>query len=351
MTFICGYIYNESVHIIADSAVTYINQDVSPISVQNSLGEITIANDGEFVFENAQKIYNLRNRLLVTFAGADKEGFAVIQQLNYELLRTEENCIEKVLCHFFMTLDNSVNHFIIGFYENDKPHLLYYLGPHKWDISCNNDAFVTGGERAPEIRQSFLEMLFNIDGYVTNSKILSILITVAISSSVVNRTFNNGIGGFFNGAYIKSSGVYWVDDTFQVLYSSKGINTWPIYFSARFNRDNATFVNDNEYKKYYTSELELDKKELIDKWGLKIDEEINNCNPEYFAFICYDTGKLILVSKKFNEERKLISLKKSGLNIYTFFSEEFFNLLLDRNKEILEKNLSPMYIYFEEKKS
>ena len=90
MTFIAGYIYKNTVAIVADSAVTYTNlQGSRPAGT----GETTSffegnVDDGETsIREGAQKIYELGRNVIATFAGREAEGDNTMGLLRYELLR------------------------------------------------------------------------------------------------------------------------------------------------------------------------------------------------------------------------------------------------------------------------
>lgn len=129
MTFICGYVYQSTVSIIADSVETTIGpamrvpDDIHPVSTFQE----RFVEDGEkVVMESAQKIYNLRNKLIIAFSGDVNNGLRVIEELNYLLLKEER--VVMTVWDYFTALDTTDNDFLVVFMNQTTPSLYVYKG-------------------------------------------------------------------------------------------------------------------------------------------------------------------------------------------------------------------------------
>ncbi len=319
MTFIYGYIINETVHIMADSAETSINYNsIRKIEGRNSLGEIPYIDDKKVVKEGAQKIYNLKDKLLLTFAGNEKEGVSVVEEINYELDRPSMNYnIGDKLLHYFEGKSFS-NHFIIGFYENNKPYLFFYHDKDHYKLANEKQVITSGGEDIPEIRTVLGRGLQQCVTWPDNYT-LTALISMAQAQNISHLTLGKGVGGFFNGAYIGRNGIRWADDCFLILYSAKNYDKGEVFFSGRFNRGNAAFIICEAFKRVFINELDnIQFDKLIETWGNKLDNQINNGIAKFYVMISYDTGKVVIISDDFNKRNGLLKFQKEKNNIKLF---------------------------------
>jgi hypothetical protein len=63
------------------------------------------------------------------------------------------------------------------------------------------------------------------------------LIAICQSSCTNSFSIKNGVGGFFNGAYVKFNGIRWAEDTVYILYSSNNFEENRLLID-KFNRTN-----------------------------------------------------------------------------------------------------------------
>jgi hypothetical protein len=80
MTFIAGFIYKDTIGIVADSAETIIFP--APIrnfpeagNYQSSFVENIHIENNTLIYEGAQKLYQLENRIILTFAEMSDLGY------------------------------------------------------------------------------------------------------------------------------------------------------------------------------------------------------------------------------------------------------------------------------------
>ncbi|HMB99619.1 MAG TPA: hypothetical protein VKN14_01140, partial [Flavobacteriaceae bacterium] len=130
MTLIIGYIHSDStVHIVADSAVTLIEKQTNSSSKNeraNSFGEIIENSDDQIVTESAQKIYNIQDSIIATFAGQSIEGKQVLEDLKFELKTSEKTRITEIISNYFELRKPTLTEYIIGFSENNMPKIYFY---------------------------------------------------------------------------------------------------------------------------------------------------------------------------------------------------------------------------------
>ncbi len=348
MTFIYGYIINETVHIIADSAETSINYTfIKKIDGRNSLGEIAYIDDKKIVREGAQKIYNIKDKLLLAFAGKVKVGFSVVEEINYELDRPSNNSsIGDKLLNYFEG-KNFNNHFIIGFYENNKPYLFFYHDKDHYKLIDEKQVIISGGTDVPEIRSVLSMALRQCVSWSDNHTLIT-LISMAQAQNITHLTFRNGVGGFFNGAYIGRKGIHWAGDCFLILYSAKSYDKGELFFSYRFNRDNAVFIVSEVFKKMFTTEFDrLRIKELRASWGTKIDELIFNGVSKFYVMISYDTGKVVIVSDTYNKSSGLLKFQNEGKIIKIFMHPDLEQEMKTiRHQAVHDEGGCQVYVYF-----
>jgi len=315
MTLIVGYIYRDSVHIVADSAITYTNvENLSDlIGDYTTFGEIHIKNGNYGVGESAQKIFNLDNKLLIAFSGSTMEGIHVISDIALELRHRHDDKLTTIIMNYFKSCMPKSTQFIVGFYEDNKPVL----------IDFNNSTC----EVVPEIYacticgsgfQIFKDVIGEIVSRIRNeNKLLkqqAIVLTIAIaqSRSLNVQTFENGVGGFFNGAYVDSNGVNWADDTLYFMLSAR-MEKGARFFVAKYNRDNFTYIGstvNNQVNKLMTCDLSsVSPEELTKKWSQELHLTMRRLDAEYYIFICYDRPYVTIVSKANVQMKDMLIIK------------------------------------------
>jgi len=225
MTLIAGYIYSDTIHVVADSAVTILNDIMNETQKKNedfnSFGEVIEFNDGSVITESANKVYSLNNSILITYSGQTEEGKRLLEDLRMEISISEKKELTEILSDFFLRRAPRLTQFIIGFIQNNNPTIFSYANEIKI-ITQNGSFLLLGSGSEDELLTHSFKILFKqlCRSNLSSDNFLTIILSVLQSCVLNARTFTKGVGGFFNGAYIHTNGIYWAKDTCMILYSS-----------------------------------------------------------------------------------------------------------------------------------
>lgn len=344
MTLIVGYIYSDSVQIIADSAVTFLNsthfKSVDDKLEYNSLGEIIELNDETLVKESANKIYVLNDSLLIAFSGLESEGILLIEDLNIFLSALSTKVTSKNLNTFFQLNAPKNTSYLIGFCQDNRPTLFSYNG--KVEILSKKGEFLIIGSGASE---ELLTMPFKIafeqlsKRNIETSLFLIFINSLLQCSALNSQSFSRGVGGFFNGAQIKKDGVSWVRDTCSILYSSVNFEKSERFIINKYNRDNAVFLSSPKIDKavYFTTSnlLSISIDHWLKKWEIELTGLNAACSCDYYVYICYDRRIISIVNTANDRYKKLMKIHKINE------SEIGFELHIDLINKLLTYAVNP----------
>lgn len=317
MTFIAGYIYNDSVHVIADSAETIyrgtlirIPENLEPL--YSSLGESPHITDEQIVVESALKIYSIENKILITFAGTVIEGVKSVEDIlmHYK----SEVKFSNFLIKYFQDSHLMNTEYIVAFFEEGIP-CLYFKRPNgESKLLKGGKCIVVGGTNVGNISlsiESTLERAFRF-GY-SSQETLILIITTLQSMTMHLQTirvtvggYNVGVGGHYNGAIVHCNGIEWAKDTAHIFYSARSWSRGDKWFMFRFNRENSTFIVGDRLKRLFTTELQVDRQSIIAKWGDDLVELAMKCITDFVTFISYDRRNVLVIS---NDNKKTTQLK------------------------------------------
>lgn len=318
MTLIVGYIYNDNVNIIADSAVTLLNppqSDKITNESYNSFGEIIQLNDEKLITESAQKIYVYDNRIVLTYSGNVYEGSQVLEDIKYELSIFKEKKIFDILNDYFEKRKPISTEYIIAYCENKIP--IIYIYKEKGEVLTNNHSFVLlgSGSNEPLLLEPIKIILKQFEGTNLNANIVLIALISAIQCFSLNAmTFSKGVGGFFNGVYSNKDGVNWINDTCTILYSSNFFEKGELFIINKFNRDCVTFITSPKIGKslYFPALIwtYYNPTEWKDKWLDKLIELNSNCELDFNSFICYDRRIVTFLNRSKDQYKNYMRFKK-----------------------------------------
>lgn len=339
MTLIIGYIHSDStVHIVADSAVTSIEKHGDSVFYNNgktnSLGELIDNVDGRIVTESAQKIYNIQNSIIATFSGQSIEGNQVLEDLKFELKFSKKSKISDTIANYFELRKPTLTEYIIGFSENDIPKIFFYKD--KGNLISEKGSYIILGSGSENRSLTIplvktLEAFYNLNSHPRN--LLIFVIALIQCCSLNSRTFNDGVGGFFNGATLFKNSIYWASDSCSILYSSKHFDKAEGFIVKKFNRENVTFISSPKIEKSFFFPalyfLEFTTKQWIDKWVDKLLQLNTNLDVHYFIFICYDQRIVTVVNRDSDRFSEYIKFERIDDNKVDFaLSKNMVNKLL-----------------------
>ncbi|MGO4289863.1 hypothetical protein [Chitinophaga sp. RAB17] len=316
MTFIFGYIYNGAVHIIADSVETISAagrpDEILPEEFSSTMIESSIVKDEQLMTECAHKIYNIQDRLILGFAGQVSEGTKMIERLVSGLVKTDD--MRAYISRIFDQEKPRKTEYIIGFMEEERPCMYCYRSPFEEFKMVRNLAFSNIGKNEwvpPETIATMLRLAF--ENSHNQDDLLITAISTIQTTTIGMRTLEQGVGGYINGVYIANSGIHWAKDTTYVLYSSLHQDRpETIYNIAKYNRDNAVFIQKNGQLKIFRTEPDLTGENLEKKWSEHLEILANSNISDYYILLSYDKHVIFLINNKLNNSCKVF-IKKGAL--------------------------------------
>lgn len=305
MTFIAGFLYKGTIAIAADSAETLILPFAIPAipshlkdQFHSSFMEAVHLDTHSIVGEEAQKLYEVWDKAILTFAGNVETGLAAIEELRYNLLKEKpiRESIVEVLPRY------NDNQFIVGFFSNDGPFMYYQLQPDDF-VFVGDDpkdrssvCILTAGNTEFGHSTMWAEAIkMGAANELSVDQVLLLGLASLQSLSINEKTIQSGIGGHFNGIMMDINGVRWVDDTFYLLYSAKNFYDFPRYGIHKFNRNSACFVLGTTKRIFLTELQKTTVEELIQRWDADLLKIANSHSEKYFICISYDSRNVLVV--------------------------------------------------------
>lgn len=240
MTLIAGYIYEDSVSILADSVLSISEIEPDP-TVKSSAGEINVS--GGFNQESSCKVFNLGDRVIAATSGKWNEGLRVLEDIKITLVAFQDEPASSII-HSHLSAAKSENEFIFGFIENETPTLMHknYSGIH---FSQKEDQLVINGSGGWDNDFHYLGYGMNKalrDANKDKTYCLVSMLGLFRCISLKNQTYDEGVGGFFNGALIDSDGISWAPDFTTCVYSAENMYNTTHSIIDVFNRDQGVIV-------------------------------------------------------------------------------------------------------------
>ncbi|MGX5819231.1 hypothetical protein ACWKWU_13595 [Chitinophaga lutea] len=309
MTLIIGYIYNGAVHIVADSVETILLEGapnvILPEEFSSTMIESSIVKDGQLMIESACKIYNIRDRLILAFAGQVSEGHRMINQLIDGLVRTTD--MREYVSSFFENERPAETQYIVGFMENGTPCMYCYHSSSRTFKMASNLSICNIGKNSWIPPEVFVTMLRTASERSHSQD--DLLITAISTMQMITlglMTLEQGVGGFINGVFFDRNGIHWAKDCIYILYNSIRLNApESTYIVGKYNRDNAIFIRTNKQQRLFKTELELHGEEVEEKWGKKIESLANSGVADYYILLSYDKNVIFLVNNKSHNSCKV----------------------------------------------
>jgi hypothetical protein len=315
MTLVIAKIFKNSIHIVADSVVTIdIDESNENITEYSSFGESNIHNDKNMVLERVNKIDIINNDILFSFAGSEREGLEHFNTLSNLLFGKNKTEAKEIIENFYLNNIFSDSELVIA-YISSTP-FLFHINKKKITLYSNDKDIVIIGSGSEDglLMGQILASLFNIDDRIsTFDEYLIFLVAICQSSCINSFSIKNGVGGFFNGAYVKYDSINWADDTAYILYSSNNFNG-DKFIIEKFNRDTIVYVKSEEDIKIFYSNYNINfyktEVELNSYWENELIHLSNNFDFKYIVFICVDYRNVTVLNTKkpgFNQKFNFIS--------------------------------------------
>lgn len=341
MTFVAAYIYKDTVQVVADSAVTVGLSPTTDLKWNypvSSFGEAIhsgVNADGPFeVSEGALKIYNVKDKLIIAFAGAVDEGVDIVQLLNYEIEKSGE-AVTSFLFDFFINKKPSKTQFVGGYFQNGDPHIFRYISPENIFFSRDPKHAVFAGivgrampkSSRPDmglfsVVASSLGEAHKNDIDAEEMLVMTIAMLQLHSLHVLN--IQEQVGGFYNGVALSETGIKWADDTLYSLYSMINWEKGDRFGVFKFNRDNATFLLSHRDRHQLFHAENQPSHHLIEKWGDSVIQLAVRHEVKYIVFMCHDQNRrtMVIISNR-PDKRYGIETKQMENGEYTLVLNQF----------------------------
>ncbi|PHN03879.1 hypothetical protein [Flavilitoribacter nigricans] len=254
---------------------------------------------------------------------------------------------------------------ILGFFQNDQPHLLSYNCDNEdgyREIKVHDKSIQIGnlGAAYQNFSKDVSNLLWLKQKELSDDEVLVMLCTAHLQISISGDLLRKGVGGFFSGNYINKEGVTWLKDTTFILYSlneeeiRKGTRDPNIIFpdAVVINqaiRDEVVVVETpygelgDQWRVFRNcirptaTKREREERQALEnswnkKWHFTLRQELGNAISDYYCFMTRKDDfplKITLVSKNDNENKGWFTLKRiddDGL-FQTAFKDDFLKNL------------------------
>ncbi|MBP6755091.1 MAG: hypothetical protein KA210_03005 [Bacteroidia bacterium] len=340
MTLVIATIFRNSIHIVADSVVTTdIDESNESVVEYTSFGELNTQNDENIVLERVNKIELINDNILFSFAGSEREGIEHYKKISDLLIGKNKSDVGDIIEKYY-----SINVFkeceIVLAYIDISPYL-FCLNKHEIKLFSDDKSMVVLGSGSEDnnLMSQILATLFNTaDRVRTFDEYLVLLVSVCQSSCTNSYSIKYGVGGFFNGAYVKYDSIKWADDTVYFLYSSNNFEN-ERFIIEKFNRNNTVYINSfkglNCFHSNYNMNYYKSEEELLKVWNDELVYLSNDFTFKYLVFISFDYRNVtVLNSEKPDFNQKFIFIDRSIIDgqeiIQLKISDAIMNLLTQR---------------------
>lgn len=333
MTLILGCIHEDlTVHIIADSAVTFTNHDVSKGQTRNtdlsmnSFGENIESDENQTVKEISNKVYKLSPTVLAAFSGSTFEGRQTLEELAIRLKIFSDTECSHVISDFFKEACPSHSEYIIAFINESYPMIYYYKLKEAGFINKPKNYIILGNAVEMEYIVEPFEMYLNLflKSQIQPEKLCVILVALLESLSINSRSFHSGVGGYFNGAFLSKDKITWNADVCNFMYSFRIVDKKESekFVLTKYNRDDAVYVRSSKIGEAVFMNSSFGIKPDYHKWKVKWEAELKSrssqLSADYVVFMCYDSRIITIFltsGKKFQQLLPVFKVAENEIEI------------------------------------
>lgn len=332
MTLIMGYILNNTTYIVADSALTntdyLISQSGGSPQKYTAFGDLIDYAKDEVVTDGGQKIIVINNSLICTYAGSLTEANTILEDLDVRIKIYNSTPISEILITFFEEHSPKETNYIIAFHENGVSKMFWY--EHYGEVIEKNGTYVvlgTGNENSL-FREPLKISLNDIASKSYPPDVFLVhLVSLMQCLSINALSFNEGVGGHFNGAYTNQKGINWLSDICYIVYSSHNIEKSPMLPVKIYNRDSATIVTSPMnihwqvlFPKATFIPMTLDQ--WLHMWHKNLLETHRVLKSPYYVFIGNDRRVIVIVNSSINNLDSYLELAERNFSLVPIMLEE-----------------------------
>ncbi len=346
MTYCLGWKYQNSIFLVADTAITHKSELRSSHS---SFGELHQTISGEHVEESRLKITPVSPDLIIGFSGNVASAKKIIQ-----LVKTYYQAIPDIPT-LLTSVSNSLGPFsvdqavslIIGHFSNNHANL-YVWGTTKPDQVVEAPDYAYSGSLPPHFAEIAPLLLGKfVSDNLPVQRVLPSILSILQSLGIHNNLLNFNVGGVFVGVQLNDEGFRWQDDITYILTDKEFSNT---DYIKCFTRDNALVVRTtigNITRVFFDSMNNQSRNTWLSKWKDDVNQELLRGNSCYYCILSKEYPNVIIVrSKDCSSETDYlcIDLSNNGKTYNLRFRSDLQEMV--RNPVVRDRNDGSLPISF-----
>jgi hypothetical protein len=330
MTYCVGWKYENSVYLLADTAVTKSDEPATP---RSSFGQMQDKVRGQYVEEALLKLVPISPGIAVAFAGDVQLAGEIIEflQNKFPFAETFEKLFDFLKTELGPLPPNRpVQLLLATSAKNGHADLLY------WDsirgLNQNNFDFCQIGSLAPTSHADNTTRALNIlaQGHIAADLFLPAISAIVQSYGVHDNIIDKNAGGIIFGLRSCGGIISWQEDTNYILYSPSSSSQLG-YISA-FVCDNVLVVHSaltNDTRMLSHSVSTLSFTDWWERWGAHIQSRRISDRCQYWVFISTAQRMITLVRRQdFKHQGKYFRLKYLDNGKYIKLRIEFLAQLM-----------------------
>lgn len=375
MTFIAAWKTEEAIFVAGDSAVTrtgfsleYLKNRKKKTIWKTNFDEQIVLNENRIVDEFVVKIHNIKNKLIIGYAGRGNQAIDVINLIENQFNPDMDNIQE--IIEEGANMYGSAFQMAVGYFIGKIPYLLTYNLNSNSEFSINNSWALLGSGRNNEalrlLTVNTMDYLNRATSHNSAEEKLLQFCTLVQSLLLRGQFINEGVGGFFTGGYLTPKGFSWQSDTGYITFllsenhdkdsSSPNILFTNPRFIFLFHRENKAailslkeevgyqvmdiyFPHINSFDlQLYGDRYKREYEQWITKYGKELKKRIRKFNLKYFVLFTYDIealNKMTFIHNYFGCSNFIIDIYwNSGIPTLNI-TKEFVKTIDPRSAEAL----------------
>ncbi|MBM6601640.1 hypothetical protein [Priestia megaterium] len=329
---------------VADTAVStkYFGANFS--EQITTVGELEEQHKGKFVEEKAIKISNIKDKMVVSYAGN-------LDHIERTLEFFEENLLLNL--SVIEILDYAINsfsyddvQFIIGYFDSQEvAHLIYfdtrqYIEKDFIQIGSGSSVETWSNRVKLQIKQieqrNFLP-----------DEIIAILVSLLQSFSIKDRLMPLGVGGLFWGCIIKKDGIEWSSDTSYYFYTDAPSNVQLVTTMVRDNTGFSLSSFNSTLKIFLAREHIGNDKEFIHEWYDKASRRLVEAKTKFLVFYSPFYRQVTLIKLNYNLHNNLFRLwRKENSKVTDYFMHINPDLIRHLTNQSHFMTAGPILLFF-----
>lgn len=295
MTYCVGFKSSNAVFLISDSVISVksTNDFIVTNEPHTTFGEINIAKD-YLLEDQLSKVFKLPKNVIVTFSGQLDLAIEAINILKNNI-EYENNILDAIHKLEFSGPFPRIE-LLIGFVIEETPYLYSYNHENNQKMKEESSIIHLGSGRANNLLitkcSHVVDLLRNTEK--SNARLFIYIQAFLQNFLIKNPLLEFGVGGYINGAFADSSGIYKNFNTTYILYASvekKGIKNLHLnyHISIRQEEDfliiSSSFLNEDRVCYQKLEQIQKCDEADVHKTIKRLQKEIYEKKPTFVIFL------------------------------------------------------------------